>query len=86
MPIIIPIKDLKNTSEVSALCHSSDEPVFVTKNGYGDLVIMSMDTFEKRSFLIEARQKIAEAEADLSDGKILDAKDLAADIKAKYGL
>ena len=46
MPRIIPIRDLKNTSEISALCHSSDSPVFITKNGYGDMVIMSMEAYE----------------------------------------
>ena len=39
MPQIIPIKDLKNTSDISDLCHTSQEPVFITKNGYGDMVI-----------------------------------------------
>ena len=42
MPQIIPIRDLKNTSQISEICHSSNEPVFVTKNGYGDMVIMSI--------------------------------------------
>ena len=49
MPTIIPIKELKNTSEISDLCHKTDEPVYVTKNGYGDMVIMSMETFENVS-------------------------------------
>ena len=47
MPQIIPIKDLKNTSEISELCHKSEEPIYITKNGYGDLVIMSMDIYEQ---------------------------------------
>ena len=41
MPQIIPIRDV-NTSEISAMCHSSNEPVFITKNSYGDMVVMSM--------------------------------------------
>ena len=45
MPQIRPITDLRNTTEISELCHARREPVFITKNGYGDLVIMSMDTF-----------------------------------------
>ena len=49
MPQIIPIKDLKNTSEISEMCHKSDEPIYITKNGYGDMVIMSLETFEKNS-------------------------------------
>ena len=43
MPQIIPIKDLKDTTNVSALCHRTDEPIYVTKNGYGDMVLMSME-------------------------------------------
>ena len=46
MPQIIPIKDLKNTSEISDMCHKAAEPIYVTKNGYGDMVIMSMETYE----------------------------------------
>ena len=46
MPQIRPITDLRNTTEISELCHSKKEPVFITKNGYGDLVIMSMETYE----------------------------------------
>ena len=46
MPQIIPIKELKNTSEISELCHNTKGPVFITKNGYGDMVIMSMEIYE----------------------------------------
>lgn len=46
MPQIIPIKDLKNTSEISEMCHKSEEPIYITKNGYGDMVIMSMGVYE----------------------------------------
>ena len=46
MPHIRPITDLHNTNEISELCHAQNEPVFITKNGYGDLVIMSMETYE----------------------------------------
>jgi prevent-host-death family protein len=51
MPQIIPIKDLKKTSELSELCRNAKEPVFITKNGYGDMVIMSMETYEKIKLL-----------------------------------
>lgn len=46
MPQIRPITDLRNTTEISELCHAKNEPVFITKNGYGDLAIMSMETYE----------------------------------------
>lgn len=46
MPKIIPITDLRNTTKISELCHEKNEPVFITKNGYSDLVIMSMEAYE----------------------------------------
>ena len=46
-PKIRPITDLKRTSEISEYCHSVAEPVFITKNGYSDLVIMSVETYER---------------------------------------
>ncbi len=49
MPTIIPIRQLRNTSEISNLCHGTKEPIFITKNGVGDMVIMSLETFEENS-------------------------------------
>ena len=46
MPQIRPITDLRNTTEISDICHAKREPVFITKNGYVDLVIMSMEAYE----------------------------------------
>ncbi len=42
MPQIMPIKDLKDTSYISEMCHKAEEPIYITKNGYGDMVMMSM--------------------------------------------
>ena len=47
MSEIIPIRDLKNTAAISEKCHSVDEPIFITKNGYGDMVMMSIEYFDK---------------------------------------
>ena len=49
MPKIIPIRELRDTNAISEMCHNTEEPVFITKNGYGDMVIMSLETFEKNS-------------------------------------
>ena len=46
MPRIIPMKDLRNTNEIMDMCKESNDPVFVTKNGYGELVVMSMEAYE----------------------------------------
>lgn len=49
MPKIIPIRELRDTNAISEMCHNTEEPIFITKNGYGDMVIMSLETFEKNS-------------------------------------
>ena len=86
MPHIRPIRDLKNTTAISNLCHEVREPIFITKNGYGDLVIMSMETFEKSTFLNNLYDKLAIAEADLKAGKVSDVDDAISEIRQKYGL
>ena len=73
MPQIIPIRDLKNTSEISDLCHSNEEPVFITKNGYGDMVIMSIETYEKTMFMNDVYKKLENAEKSVASGDVQDA-------------
>lgn len=73
---IIPIRDLKNTAEISELCHRTNEPVFVTKNGYGDMVIMSMQAYEETLFNETLHRKLAEAETDLEKGKYTEGFDI----------
>lgn len=84
MPQIIPIKDLKNTSDISSLCHSTDEPVYITKNGYGDMVIMSMEVYEKSLFLQKINSKIAESEKQVEEGNVLNAETALEELRGKY--
>lgn len=86
MPQIIPIRDLKNTSEISQLCHSTDSPVFITKNGYGDMVIMSIEAYEKAFYLQNISEKLALAEKQIEEGKGLDAIDSLKELRDKYGV
>ncbi len=86
MPQIIPIKDLKNTGKISELCHSAGEPVFITKNGYGDMVIMSMDTYEKTILLQDVFTKLEAAEQDISEGRTKDARDSLRALRVKHGI
>ena len=67
-PKIRPITDLKRTSEISEYCHGIDEPVFITKNGCSDLVIMSVETYEREMFRQEVYLKLAEAEGEYLSG------------------
>ena len=86
MPTIIPIRDLKNTTEISEKCHKSSEPIFVTKNGYGDMVIMSMETYEELFGRLELYKELAISESQFSEGKTREAKAALADVRKKYGL
>jgi PHD/YefM family antitoxin component YafN of YafNO toxin-antitoxin module len=86
MPKIIPIRDLKNTSVISQMCHESDEPIFVTKNGYGDMVIMSMKMYEEKLFMSDVYRKLNAAEEQLTEGKILDGDESLKRIKEKYNV
>lgn len=81
----IPIRDLKNTSEISQMCKSSNEPIFITKNGHNDMVIMSAEVYEKIR-LYSVYEKLAEAEADIAQGRISDAKASLSALRSKYGL
>ena len=64
MPRIIPIRDLKNTTHISQMCKESKEPIFVTKNGYGDMVVLSMEAYENLQFESEVYFKLREAEKE----------------------
>ena len=74
MPQIIPIKDLKNTSEISDMCHKSEEPIYVTKNGYGDMVIMSMEIYESIMRQIAMYRDIEISEKQIEAGQVKDAR------------
>ncbi|HCF50873.1 type II toxin-antitoxin system Phd/YefM family antitoxin [Syntrophomonas wolfei] len=86
MPKIIPIRDLKNTSEISQMCHASDEPIFVTKNGYGDMVIMSIKLYEEKMFMLDVYQKLRDAEQQLAEGEILEGDTSLKKIREKYNV
>lgn len=86
MPQIIPIKELKNTSEISDLCHKAQEPIYITKNGYGDMVIMSMETYEKTMHRIAMYKSIEISERQIEEGKVKDAKTSLSEMRAKYGI
>ena len=85
MPQIRPITDLRNTNEISDVCHSRREPVFITKNGYGDLVVMSIETYEEMLETAATDRAISEAEAEISaDGQLHDAKTALSSLRRKH--
>ncbi|NLN86569.1 MAG: type II toxin-antitoxin system Phd/YefM family antitoxin [Syntrophomonadaceae bacterium] len=69
MPNIRPISDLRNNAnDISEICHQTREPVFITKNGVGDMVVMSLETYERQQSLINLYAKLAEAEEEIMGG------------------
>ena len=86
MPQIIPIKDLKNTSKISDLCHKSQEPIYITKNGYGDMVIMSMDIYESTMKQMNILRELEISENQIKEGKVKDAKSSLASLRERYAL
>ena len=86
MPQIIPIKDLKNTSDISDMCHKTDEPIYITKNGYGDMVIMSMESYESTMKQLTMYRDIEISEKQIEAGRIKDARAALKETRAKYGL
>ena len=86
MPQIIPIRDLKKTSDISEMCHDSNEPIFVTKNGYGDMVVMSMEVYERRMYMNDIYEKLQSAEHSIAEGRVIDGHQAVKNIREKYGL
>lgn len=70
MPSIKSSTDLRNNyNEISAFCHQNREPVFITKNGQGDLAVMSIETYEMLSGKIELYRLLDEGEEAIRQGR-----------------
>jgi prevent-host-death family protein len=69
VPVIKPISDLRNRAkELSRLCHDSDEPIFITRNGEGDMVLMSLAAYERLQAQLDLYRLLDEAETDVAAG------------------
>ena len=69
MPVIKPISDLRNKAkEISDLCHRENEPVFITRNGESDLVVLSQAHYDRLQAQLELYRKLGEAEVEAGRG------------------
>ena len=84
MPEIRSKRDLRDTSAISQLRHTTAKPVFVTKNGRQDLVIMSNEEFERRCTREEVYAKLLEAKGDMTRGDLLEGDEVFRAMRAKY--
>jgi len=84
---IVPMRDLKNTVEIEKRCAESGEPVFVTKNGYGRLVVMDINVYERAIRKIHEAKLVNESLADIEkEGRLINGDDVRRKITAKYGV
>lgn len=83
---IIPMRDLKNTVEVERRCAEENGPVFVTKNGYGRLVVMDIDYYEKTMRKMYEAKTILEGLKDVKTGNTVDGDTAISNIRSKYGI
>ena len=80
-------KKQKNTTLLfSELCHRTDGPIYITKSGYGDMVLMSMESFEKIVRRFKMYEDMELAEKQLKEGESKDAKASLSAMREKYGL
>jgi prevent-host-death family protein len=85
MPLIMPIRDLRNTSEISDIAHKEQEPIFITKNGYSDLVVMSSELYDRFAKINRIDQAIYESEKEMQEvGESIDLDDAFELLNNKY--
>ena len=82
MPIIKSSTDLRNNyTEISKFCHESREPIFITKNGQGDLAVMSIETYEMLNGKLELYRLLDEGRAAVKEGRKRPLADVMRDIR-----
>ena len=77
---------MKNASEISEMCHKTEEPIYITKNGYGDMVIMSMENYEATMKKLAMYRDIEISERQIEAEQVKDARKALGEMRAKYGL
>ncbi len=83
---IIPMRDLKDTVAVEKHCQEAGGPVFVTKNGYGRLVVMDIEYYEKMLGKLHEAQLVNESLKDVESNNVTDGASVKERLSAKYGL
>lgn len=83
---IVPMRDLKDTVKIEKLCSMENGPVFVTKNGYGRLVVMDIEYFQKTMNKLYEATALNKGIADFEEGKLSDGKAVMEEMRLKYGI
>lgn len=84
MPTIKSSADLRNNyNEISSFCHTYPEPVFITKNGKGDLAVMSIETYERMARCLELYEQIKIGLDDIANGDTRPFSEAMSDIRSR---
>ena len=83
---IVPMRDLKDTVKIESLCSTENGPVFVTKNGYGRLVVMDIDYYERTMEKLHEASALAKAVEDIENGDLRPGREVMAEMRGRYGL
>lgn len=83
---IVPMRDLKNTVEIERMCAEANEPIFITKNGYGRLVVMDIDYYERTMRKIDEAAFVNKGIEDYENGNVVDGKTALKRIREKHGI
>ena len=85
MATIVPVTEMRDTNKFTEKCKKSNEPIFVTKNGYGDIVCMSIELYELMMEKIDVQKKINDAMLQMKNNEVIDGKDFIKELKDTYG-
>lgn len=83
---IIPMRDLKNTVEIERRCAEENGPVYITKNGYGRLVVMEIEYYERIMRKLYEAKIVSEGLNDIESGRTVDGDTAIDEIRGKYGI
>ena len=83
---LIPMRNLKNTVEVEHRCAEENGPVYVTKNGYGRLVVMDIEYYERTMQALYEAKTVIEGLNDIKEGRTVDGEAAISNIRSKYGI
>ena len=86
LPKVIPVNELKNTAQITQTCKESDVPIIVTKNGYGEMVLMSIPLYEKTMAEVQAATLVNEALDEIDAGaQPVEGHSFLTSMKERYG-
>ena len=83
---IFSIRHLENTTQITQMCKEAKEPIFVTKNGDGDMLLMSMEAYEAKIMLLDVEAKLAQSSDEFRAGRVMDARKSLQKLREKHGL